>query len=93
MQNGRVRIDGNVNIYIMYMADSAEEKTRGLNTNLDFSENFMLPDCTGEMRADLEANIKNIECKVLNGRKINIKVTLETNSFNEASSCFKKCFI
>ena len=78
VQNGRVRIDGNVNVYIMYLAESSEDKVRGLNTSLDFSENFVLPECTGEMRADLEICIKNIECKVLNGRKVNIKVTLDT---------------
>ena len=78
IQTGRVRVDGNVNVYIMYLADSSEDKTRGLNTNLDFSENFIIPDCTQEMRANLEICIKNIECKVLNGRKINIKVTLDT---------------
>ncbi len=78
VQNGRVRIDGNINVYIMYLADNAEDKVRGLNTSLDFSESFVLPECTGDMRADLETCIKNIECKVLNGRKINIKVTLDT---------------
>ena len=51
VQNGRVRIDGNVNVYIMYLADSSEDKARGLNTSLDFSENFVLSDCTGDMRA------------------------------------------
>lgn len=76
--NGRVRVDGNINVYIMYLADSAEDKVRGINTNLDFSENFVLSDCTQEMRAELETCIKSIECKVLNGRKINIKVTLNT---------------
>ena len=78
VQNGRIRVDGNINIYIMYLADSSEDRVRGLNTNLDFSENFVLSDCTQEMRAELETCIKNIECKVLNGRKINIKVTLDT---------------
>ena len=78
VQSGRVRIDGNVNVYIMYLADSSEDKIRGLNTSLDFSENFIISDCTGDMRAELETCIKNIECKVLNGRKVNIKVTLET---------------
>jgi len=78
VQNGRVRVDGNINIYIMYLADSLDDRIRGLNTNLDFSENFVVSDCTQEMRAELETCIKSIECKVLNGRKINIKVTLDT---------------
>lgn len=79
VQTGRVRVDGNINVYIMYLADSTEDKARGLNTSLDFSENFVLSECTGDMRAELETSIKNIECKVLNGRKINIKVTLDTS--------------
>ena len=78
VQSGRVRIDGNINVYIMYLADSAEDKIRGLNTSLDFSENFVISDCTADMRAELETCIKGIECKVLNGRKVNIKVTLDT---------------
>lgn len=80
VQTGRIRIDGNVNVYIMYLADNSEDKARGLNTNLDFSENFIVPECTSDMRAEIEINIKNIECKVLNGRKINIKVTLDTRA-------------
>lgn len=76
--DGKVRIDGNVNIYIMYLADNGEDKIRGLNTNLDFSENFIIPECRSEMKAVLETNIKLIECKVLNGRKINVKASVET---------------
>ena len=78
VQNGRVRIDGNINVYIMYLADSLEDKIRGLNTSLDFSENFIIPECTQDMKAEVETCIKSIECKVLNGRKINIKITLNT---------------
>lgn len=78
IQTGRVRIDGNINVYIMYLADGTEDKARGLNTSLDFSENFILAECSENMRAEAKTSIKNIECKVLNGRKINIKVTLDT---------------
>ena len=78
VMDGKVRIDGNINIYIMYLADNSEDKIRGINTNLDFSENFVIPECKSEMKAVLETNIKLIECKVLNGRKINVKATVET---------------
>lgn len=78
VSDGKIRIDGNINIYIMYLADNSEDKIRGLNTNLDFSENFVIPECKSEMKAVLETNIKMIECKVLNGRKINVRATVET---------------
>ena len=73
----KIRLDGNINTYIMYLSDNSDEAVRGLNTNLDFSENINLPNCTSDMLVNSDINIKSIECKVLNGRKINIKVGLE----------------
>lgn len=75
----KIRLDGSINTYIMYMADNSEESVRGLNTNLDFSENVNIPNCTSDMMSNTNVNIKSIECKILNGRKINIRVGLEVN--------------
>lgn len=50
---------------------------RGLNTNLDFSETFSMPELESGMNVDISPLIKLIECKVINGRKIGIKATLE----------------
>lgn len=78
VMDGKVRLDGNINVYIMYLPDNSEDKLRGLNANLDFSESFIIPECTNMMKAVVESTVKLVECKVLNGRKINIKVTVET---------------
>lgn len=78
-QEDKVRIDGSINTYIMYMPDGTEDTTRGLNTNIDFSENINVPNCREGMNVVTEITIKSIEGKVLNGRKINIKATLEVN--------------
>ena len=77
VMDDKIRIDGNINTYIMYLADSTEDNVRGVNTSLDFSESINLPNCRPEMMEDSNFNVKSIECKVLNGRKISIKVTLE----------------
>ena len=50
---------------------------RGLNTNLDFSETFSMPELESGMNVDISPSIKLIECKVINGRKIGIKAALE----------------
>lgn len=76
LQDGKIRIDGNVNTQIMYIPDG-EEGVRGLTTSLDFSEIIEIPNCTQEMQANLETKIKSIECKVINGRKIGIKAAIE----------------
>ena len=33
--DGKIRLDGNVNIYLMYLADSDEQSTRAFNSNID----------------------------------------------------------
>ena len=75
----KIRIDGNVNTYIMYIPDGVEDNVRGLNTNLDFSEIINIPTCKEGMNPVLETQLKSIDCKVLNGRKINIKAIIEVS--------------
>ena len=81
IMDGKIKLDGNILTYIMYLADSVNaeqnDNIRGLNTNLDFSETINIPDLESGMNADIIPKIKLIECKVINGRKIGIKVTLE----------------
>ena len=95
VMEGKIKIDGNILAYIMYLADSNEESEtnrnainsvesatrvdniRGLNTSIDFSETFNIPELESGMNVDISPSIRGIECKVINGRKIGIKVTLE----------------
>lgn len=77
LQDERLRIDGALNTYIMYLAENGEDKVRGINTSLDFSENISIPNAKEGMNYKLNVKIKSIECKVINGRKIGIKATLE----------------
>lgn len=79
IQDEKLRIDGALNTYIMYLAENGEDKVRGINTSLDFSENINIPNAREGMDYRLEVKIKSIECKVINGRKIGIKATLEVS--------------
>lgn len=78
-QEGKVRIDGAVNTYIMYMPDGTEDTVRGLNTSIDFSANINIPNCNDGMSVISNISVKSIEAKVINGRKVGIKATLELN--------------
>ena len=73
----KVRVDGGINTFIMYLADDNNDKVRGINTSLDFSENIQIPNIKDGMNCRLENKLKSIECKVINGRKIGIKATIE----------------
>ncbi len=75
----KVRMDGNINTYIMYLADDTQDKVRGINTNLDFSEVISVPNSKEGMDSVIQTKLKSIECKVINERKVGIKATLEVD--------------
>lgn len=75
--DGKVRIDGDVNVYVMYLGENVEEATRSLNTNIDFTLSEDFEGCMNDMSLDENITVKSIECKILNGRKINVKATLQ----------------
>ncbi len=39
VMDGKIRLDGSINTYIMYLADSEDSTVRSLNTVLDFTRN------------------------------------------------------
>lgn len=77
--DGKVKIEGSVNTCIMYVPDSGEDNIRGLNANVDFSQTIDVPEAKEGMDLTADISIKDLECKVINGRKINIKIGLDIN--------------
>ena len=77
INEGKLRIDGNILTYIMYLADDEKNSIRGLNTTLDFSETINIPELQIGMNVEINPIIKFIECKVINGRKVGIKANIE----------------
>ena len=75
----KVKIEGNVNTYIMYLPDSKDDNLRGINTSIDFSQSIAVPGSKEGITAITCITIKDMECKVLNGRKINVRVGLEVS--------------
>lgn len=64
----------------MYLADGETQNTRAFNTNIDFTEILDFPGVESGMTLDENICVKNIECKVLNGRKVNFKVSLDIDT-------------
>ena len=77
--NEKVRIEGNINTYIMYLADDEQGKVRGISTCLDFSEMIQIPNAMEDMDCKIQTKLKSIESKVINGRKVGIKAVIEVN--------------
>lgn len=70
----KLKIDGNINACVMYLADNVQDNVRGIEVSLDFSKNLNAPNCKPDMLLDTNIQIKSINCSVINGRKINVKV-------------------
>lgn len=79
LTNGKLRIDGGVQVYITYLADNEANNIRGIHTTIDFSQSIELTDIPDNIDFRCKLSIKNIECKILNGRKVNVKVTIGTS--------------
>ena len=75
--DGKLRIDGGINTYIMYMPDVEEDNVRALNTTVDFSEILDIENLKSGMQIFLDTKINSIDTRVINERKIKINATIE----------------
>ena len=75
--DGKIRIDGGVQVYIMYLADDENSNVRGINTVIDFTKVIDMENVNSNMNMESNISLNNIECKILNGRKVNLKATLD----------------
>ena len=75
--DGKVKLDGSVNTYIIYLANDENGSYRTLNTVLDFSYVLESNNCKSEMVFNENIEVEKIECKVINERKVNIKAFLK----------------
>lgn len=78
--DGRIKIDGCICANLIYLSDTEENETRGFNTNIEFTKTVDLDDAKEGMDLEGRVAIKSMECKVLNGRKVNIKTILEVKT-------------
>ena len=77
VMDGKVRLDGCINAYIMYLADDEESSVRSLNTTLEFSQTIDFDVVKTGMLLDDNVDLKAIECRVINGRKVNVKAIID----------------
>ena len=77
IQDKKVKIEGCIDTYIMYIPDAQECGIRGMNTSMDFSEVIAMEKAKEGHAQDTNIVLKSIECKVLNGRKISLRAVVE----------------
>ena len=75
--DGKIRLEGAVNVSIIYFADDENGTIRSLNTSINFTHSMEFAENRANLIIDEMFNIKNIECKILNSRKINVRTFLD----------------
>ena len=75
--NGKVKLEGCVNTYIIYLADDEIGSIRTINTSLDFSETIDMENSREGMTVEENLCIKGFETKVLNSRKVHVRAFVE----------------
>lgn len=77
VMDGKVKLEGCINTYIMYLADEEQSNVRSLNTTLEFSKTIDFDKVKEGMLLEDKITLKSVECRVLNGRKVNIKALMD----------------
>ena len=73
----KIRIDGGIQVYIIYLADDENSVVRSINTVLDFSKTIEMKNVNSKEIMEGKIVLKNIGCKIINGRKIGVNANME----------------
>lgn len=77
IQDGKIKLDGSINAYVIYIADDEKSSMRALNVSIDFSRNIEMKEIKPNMKLECRPELSNMECRILNGRKINLKANIQ----------------
>ena len=77
VQDGKVKIEGAVEVFALYVADDERASIKGLNALLNFSEVINVPEAKEGMITIVKERLLNMEHKILNSRKISVKSSIE----------------
>lgn len=84
VEDGKIRIDGTLDVCIVYVADDDTNSLRGMSSKIDFSDVIDLGGINENSIIRLKYQVGSAEYKVINGRKVAIKVpiTFDIKAFN-----------
>lgn len=78
LQDGKIKIEGKILTYILYGGNSQNGKeTRSIEHDIDFTQIIIAKNITSEMIEDGKITLNNIQCKIINERKVNIQASLK----------------
>ena len=82
VMDGKVKLEGAINAYVVYIADDERANIRTINTSLAFSKVIEVKDVKAYMTVDEKNILQSLDCKILNERKISLKAVVEVTFTN-----------
>ena len=77
VQEGKIKIEGGINAYVIYIADDEKSSIRAINANLEFTKVIDIKECKENMQVECKSQLANLDCKILNGRKISLRAIVD----------------
>lgn len=71
--DGKIKIEGSVDVFVIYLSDDEQGTLHGINSVLNFAEYVDLPGISKESFLKLKCIMGQIESKVISGRKVEVK--------------------
>ena len=72
--NGKTRVNGRVDLKILYIPDSDREKIKSIITSFDYVQNVDSKKIDENMKAVVMSNVERAEFSLINSRKLRVKV-------------------
>lgn len=71
--DNKLKVEGTLDIFVIYLSDDEKNSLHGINNTLNFVEYVDLPEITNDVFVSLKSRMGQIEYKVANTRKIEVK--------------------
>ena len=83
--DNKIKLDGTVDVYIIYLSDDDTGSLRSINNTFNFTEYIDLFGVTEDSFVKLKCIPGALECKVINGRKVGVRcpVNLDVDAAKE----------
>ena len=75
VQNGKIKANGNIDLYISYI--SSNEETLGLQTTFNFDDSLENNIIAEKMNLEYNIKVSKYDIKIVNERKVSVSVTLK----------------
>lgn len=75
----KVMVNGQVLISILYAADLEGKPMSNMDVSANFSQSIDIPGAKAKMRETVNAVVQLVDCRMINSRKLNIRVIMDLN--------------